>query len=351
MNNYSLPTRFNESYYKDVISEKYYYDLILLRNEIKRSVDDFFLNKINAVNVDLFMMTNSISSPMGSGSDSLPIEFKFGKESTFLTDSAQFGFEPIILSGLSKLYCYLPSLRGEDSDARHLNQFYHCEYEGLGTLEDVICIVEGLIENLANKLLKHQSILSKLSRNNELTILLLKSLIKTTEFKKITFDNAVALLNKNSLKNLVIHNQNGIDISPKGEIILSKLLNTKLPFWITHYDRDRVPFYQKPQLENPDKVLNADLICPPLFDNSFGGEVVGAGQRQDSVTEIQDSLKRQKVNMKNYEWYVDLRRVPTYQTTAGFGLGVERFITWILGLNDIKYSTIYPRIKDLKITP
>lgn len=351
MKNHSLPKKFNEFHYEDVVFKKYYFDLILLRNTIKKSVDGFFLNKIKAVNVDLFMMTNSISSPSGSGSDSLPIEFKFGKQYTFLTDSAQFGFEPIILSGLKKLYCYLPSLRGEDADARHLNQFYHCEYECLGTLNKIIPVVEGLIAAITKDLLTEKKIISRLSRDSKQSLKLLSKLLKGNKFKRITFDEAINLLEKNNFKNLINYASNGRDITPKGEIVLAKLLNTNLPFWITHFDRDRVPFYQKPQASNPNKVLNADLICPPIIDNAFGGEVAGAGQRQDKADEILNSLKRQRVSLKDYQWYVDLRNMPNYNTTAGFGLGIERFIGWILGLKDIKYSTIYPRIKNLKITP
>lgn len=351
MPKHPLPKNFNESHYKDIVLESYYHDLILFRHHLKKAIDDFFLNKIRAINVDLFMMTNSISSPMGSGSDSLPIEFKFGRQYTFLTDSAQFGFEPIILAGLKKVYCYLPSLRGEDADARHLNQFYHCEYESFGTLDNVIKIVEKLVLHIVKKLDQKRKFIARLSRDSKKTGVLLDDLLKAKKFKRVTFEAAKNLLNKSKEKNLIKVHKNGCDITARGEIVLAEMLHAHLPFWITHYDRDRVPFYQKPDPLNTDKVLNADLICPPLFEGAFGGEVAGSGQRQDSADEMLDSLKRQKVNVSNYEWYIDLRRMANYKVTAGFGLGIERFIIWLLGLSDIKYATIYPRIKNLKITP
>lgn len=66
---------------------------------------------------------------------------------------------------------------------------------------------------------------------------------------------------------------------------------------------------------------------------------------------IIDFLRRQNISPKNYSWYIGLRTMPNYKTTSGFGLGIERFIAWVLGLNDIKYATIYPRLKNIKITP
>jgi len=351
MKTHYLPKNFNNQHYQDIIHEKFYRDLILFRNELKLIIDDFFLNKIKAINIDLFMMTNSISSPMGSGSDSLPIKFKFGKQYTFLTDSAQFGFEPIIMTGLNKVYCYLPSLRGEDADARHLNQFYHCEYESIGNLKNIITIQEKLMTFIATRLLKKKQLFLQLSRNPRKTETMLNNISSSKNFPQISFDDSITLLRQNKEAGLFIEFENGIDLTAKGETVLAKMLKLECPFWITHYDRDRVPFYQKPQPKKANKVLNADLIAPPLLNDSFGGEIAGSGQRQNNAKEMLSSLKRQKISPKNYQWYINLRKMSNYKTTAGFGLGIERLITWLLGFDNIKYATVYPRIKDLKITP
>lgn len=73
------------------------------------------------------MLTPSVSSPTGPISDSEVIKIKFGKYDSYLVDSSQFGFEPLLLNRLDRVYCYLPSMRGENPDKRHLNQFFHCE--------------------------------------------------------------------------------------------------------------------------------------------------------------------------------------------------------------------------------
>ena len=116
----------------------------------------------NAKNVDLFMMTPSVSSPMGPGSDSEAIQIKFGNLNTNLVDSSQFGFEPLLLNGFDKVYCYLPSMRGENPDKRHLNQFFHCEAEIKGTLNDLIPIIETYIKTLCETVLLMPNIIDKI---------------------------------------------------------------------------------------------------------------------------------------------------------------------------------------------
>lgn len=153
--------------------------------------------------------------------------------------------------------------------------------------------------------------------------------------------------NATKKKKLVNFTKSGRDISFKGELELMKILKSKAPIWIRNYDRDRVAFYQKPSPENDNKVINADLLFPPLIDGAFGGEIVGCGQRQDNPDEMLESLNRQNLNPDPYQWYINLRRLPKYRITSGFGLGIERFIAWSLGLNDIKNAIIYPRLKNI----
>ena len=177
-------------------------------------------------------------------------------------------------------------------------------------------------------------------------------IMRTKEFPKITFDEAIDILVKNDKRELVNFTSHGNDISCEGEIELMKILKVTTPIWLTDFDRDRVPFYQKPNPKNPNKTINADLLFPPIVENSFGGEVVGSGQRQDNVNEIYESLKRQEnISPKPYEWYIDLRKQPNYKTTSGFGLGIERFIAWSLGKDNIRDVILYPRIKNIETRP
>lgn len=350
--NYKMPIYCPNNHYKDLCTSGYYHALIVFRHYIKIVSDYYFGTKQKAKNIDLFMLTPSISSPMGPGSDSRPIKIQFGKLKTFLVDSSQFGFEPLLLNGFDKVYCYLPSMRGENSDNRHLNQFYHCEMEMRGKLKDLSPIIEGYVKILAEAILLMGNIAGKISENPKKTRQYLEGIINIKKFPEITFDKAVDILAKNGKKELINFSKHGRDISCDGEIELMKILKIKTPIWLTNFNRDRVPFYQKPDPKNPQKTINADLLFPPIIKNAFGGEIVGSGQRQDNAEEIRESLKRQKnISPRPYEWYIDLRKHPNYKVTSGFGLGIERFIAWSLGKNNIRDVILYPRLKNTKTCP
>jgi len=340
-----------KTHYFELTHSKYFQALIVLRHYIKIASDYYFGTKQKAKNIDLFMFTPSVSSPMGLGSNSEPIPIKIGKSDTFLVDSSQFGFEPLLLNGFDKVYCYLPSMRGENYDKRHLNQFYHCEMEMRGKLEDLLPIAEEYIKTLAETILLMENIVAKISENAKKTKRYLGEIITAKKFPKITFNEVVDTLVKNGKKELVNFTRYGNDISGDGEIELMKILKIKTPIWITHFDRDRIPFYQKPDSKDSEKTLNADLLFPPIIEGAFGGEVVGAGQRQDEAEEIYESLKRQNISSKPYEWYIDLRRQQNYKITSGFGLGIERFVAWSLGKDNIRDVILYPRLKNIETCP
>ncbi len=349
---FNLPKYNPNSHYKDIAVNDYFYALLLLRHYIKFTSDNYFGIEIGAKNIDLFMITPSISSPMGPGSDSEPIKIKFGQLETFLVDSSQFGFEPLLLNKLDKVYCYLPSMRGENPDNRHLNQFFHCEFEMTGKLENLIPIAEKYVKSLCATILLMKNTVSKISTDVDKTKKILKKIVKLNAFPVITFDEAVEILIKSQNKRYVNFTKYGKDITQEGEIKLMDLLHLDVPVWIKYFDRDRVPFYQKPYPKNKDRTINADLLFPPLAKKAFGGEILGSGQRQNNPQEMYESLKRQNnLSQKPYEWYIDLRRLSNYKTTSGFGLGIERFIAWALVKESIRDVIFYPRLKNIKTIP
>ncbi|MEA2088362.1 MAG: amino acid--tRNA ligase-related protein, partial [Patescibacteria group bacterium] len=346
-----LPEYNPKTHYLELTKSGYFQTLITLRHYIKAVSDYYFGVEQKAKNIDLFMLTPSISSPMGSGSDSEAIPIKFGKYNSNLVDSSQFGFEPLLLNGIDKVYCYLPSMRGENPDKRHLNQFFHCEAEIKGDIGQLTPIIEGYIKILSETLLLMPNILEKISLDYKETLSSLNKILELKEFPEITFNEAVDALIENGNRDLVNFTELGRDISSGGEIKLAEIFNFKTPFWIRNYDRNRVSFYQKPDPEDSGKVINADLIFPPIIKDSFGGEIVGCGQRQDNTQEMIDSLSRQSIESEPYEWYIDLRNLPNYEITSGFGLGIERFIIWSLCRDDIKDVIPYPRLKNIKTYP
>lgn len=348
--NYSLPIYNPETHYKDVGNSNYYRALVCFRNNIKHACDFYWSNIQKAYNVDLFMLTPSVSSPMGPGSDSEAIDIKFGNLKTYLVDSSQFGFEPILLNNIDKVYCYLPSMRGENPDSRHLNQFYHCEAEIKGGLDDLIPQMEKFVQFLAETCLAMPNLFNLISENGASSKEYLESIVSSQKFDQVEYGDMVKTLEDNGFKDLVNYTSFGRDVSSKGELEFLKIINAKRPVWIRNFDRDRVAFYQKPTKDG-SKVINCDLIFPQIYNDSFWGEIIGAGQRQDVYEEMLESLNRQKIDSEPYQWYMDLRKNEKYTTTSGFGLGVERFIAWVLCKDDIKDVILYPRLKNILTYP
>jgi asparaginyl-tRNA synthetase len=341
------------SHVSDLANSKYFSALIAFRHVVKIACDYYWQNKQEALNVDLFMMTPSVSSPMGPGSDSEVISIKFGDLTTNLVDSSQFGFEPILLNHkIEKLYCYLPSMRGENPDPRHLNQFYHCEAEILGGFEILVPIIDNFIRFLAEVLLHTDCLLEILSPSPETSCNALQDILDMKNgFSRYSFDEVIDFLETNEGSQYINKTNEGRDITSKGEVAFAKNHSRYSPIWVMNFDRDRVPFYQKPLSYDSNKVINGDLIFPPLNNKSFGGEIVGAGQRQDNEAEIIESLRRQNVNSDPYKWYIDLRNYEHYSTTSGFGIGVERLIAWILIKDNIRDVIPYPRLKNVVTYP
>lgn len=330
----------------NLINDSYYKNLISLRNTVSKACDDYFQSQ-GAPRIDLFMVAKGVSSPMGKGSDSLPIPFDLGKQHVYLVDSAQFGMEPLVQEAFEMVYCYLPSFRGEDADYRHLNQFYHCEAELRGGYIKALEVAEGLIKTILNSIYEDaNSGIFKFEKHNFDSI----QHLARTSFPRITFDEAVEVLEKNGFAHFIEKRPYGRVITSEGELKICELVaDNKLPIWVTNYDRDVVPFYQKPESENNEKVLNADLIFPSI-KGGFGGEIVGLGERQNTSEGILESMKRQEVHsVDSYGWYIDLRKNSNYVTTSGFGLGIERLLAWSLGLPNIWDAAIYPVIKDEEI--
>jgi len=277
-----------ETHIQNLVSKQYYKDIVLFRDLIQKSCDTYF-HSLNAPRVNLYLLSKSVSSPIGLGSDSKPIKFELDKKEYFLSDSSQFGMEPLVINSFEMVYCYLPSFRGEEPDERHLTQFYHCEAELRGDCQKAMSVAENLVKSLINSIVKFAGNQTFLSLRLSLESL---SLIMANDFPKIIFDEAVSLLEKNGYKDFIRYEKFGRVLSSKAENIITKLVGkNKMPVWVTNYDRDTVAFYQKPDPKNQDKVLNADLLFPPLCRDSFGGEILGLGQRQDNPEGIIESLK------------------------------------------------------------
>lgn len=233
-------------------------------------------------------------------------------------------------------YYIMPSFRGELADERHLCQFYHSEAEIPGTLDDVMRLVEGYIKYTCEKILENY-------REG------IETIVGTTEhiekminicgnIPKLDFDEVAIMLNNDEK---YIEN-NGVyrNITKDGEKKIMEMIGGAV--WVKNYDYMAVPFYQKYN-KSKTKALNADLL--------FGiGETVGAGERHFKVEELEESLKMHNVNKEDYEWYCNMKKTYPMQT-SGFGMGIERFVLWLLKHDDIRDCQILSRFNGKNMIP
>lgn len=249
----------------------------------------------------------------------------FGKK-VYLTQSGQF-YNEAMITALEKVYIMQPSFRAEKSKTRrHVTEFLHLEAEAawLG-LEEIIGLEERMIEYSIQKLLeKHKKEIIALGRKVE-------DLEKVTApFKRLRYDEALEIARK-KFKNL----RYGADFGEKEEREITRDFDK--PIVVTHYPRSLKPFYHRPDPSNPEVVLCNDILAPEGY-----GEIIGSGERIFDENELVQRIKEDKMDPKNYEWYIDLRRYGSVPH-SGFGFGVERFLTWVCKLEHIKQAIPFPR--------
>ena len=263
--------------------------------------------------------TGAISSPMGLGSDSLPVQINLDGHQTYLADSMQFLLEYGCRFFDTGCWYIMPTFRGEDIDKRHLKQFFHSEAEIVGGLNDIMKLVEQYLKHLVSKiqpLIEDDGHLERFVEN---------------EIPRVTFDEAEQIL-----RGTGISYQDGFrTLSNEGEQKLIEHFDGAV--WVTYYDYQAAPFYQKDQRK---KAFNADLLMGI-------GETVGCGERWTTGEEVLESLNRHHVLPDKYDWYIEMKNNFPLQT-SGFGLGIERFLLFILKQNDIREMQIFRRFNDGK---
>lgn len=266
-------------------------------------------------------------TPLAGESGSDLFEVKYFDETVYLTQTWQLYAEAGIFA-LEKIYTLAPSFRAEKSKtSRHLTEYWHAE------MEAAWCDFKQLQDH-AEQLLKHivKTVLAK--NQEELDILerdtkKLKPILKKA-FTRMTYDDALNILNKEGMKISW-----GKDLRTLEEDKLSSMHDT--PIIITKYPTKVKAFYMKLDPTNPKVVLGFDVIAPEGY-----GEIVGASQREEDNDQIIKRLKAQGDDPKNYGFYLDLRKYGSVPH-SGFGLGVERVIAWICGLDNVKDAIAFPR--------
>lgn len=325
----------DEDHYLKLINDPWYKVIIEIENLINLYTPQFYQEK-GIKTLHLPVTTGTISSSMGLGSDSKPVKINLFGVETYLVDSMQFMLEYGCRLFKNGSYYIMPSFRGEKADKRHLCQFYHSEAEIPGNLNDVMSLVEEYLKYLCEKILAELSDEVKQVAGDISHIE--KMIKKCGKIPELEFDEAAKIL-KNDPQ--YIEQLDGYrNITREGEKEILKKMDGVV--WIKNYDYISVPFYQKFN-ENKTKALNADLL--------FGiGEVIGAGERHKNINELRESLQLHNVDEKDYEWYCRMKEEYPMQT-SGFGMGIERFMLWVLKHDDIRDCQILSRFNGKNMIP
>ncbi len=268
----------------------------------------------------------------GSACESGATQFEvnyFGQKA-YLSQSAQLYLEALIYS-LDKVWSITPSFRAEKSRTRrHLAEYWHLEAEAAWYgMEDMMKVAEELVSYIVSKVLEEREKELKLLKRN--TKVLENAL--ETPYPRIKYDEAIEILQKKGVKI-----KWGEDLGADEEKVLTEEFDR--PFFITHFPKEIKAFYMKLDPENPNLVLGFDLLAPEGY-----GEIIGGSVREDNYNVLYKRILEVGLNPKEYEWYLDLRKYGTVPH-SGFGLGIERTVMWIAGLDHIRDAIPFPRFRE-----
>ncbi len=258
----------------------------------------------------------------------------FGKP-IYLAQTWQLYAEPAIFA-LEKIYTIAPSFRAEKSKtSRHLTEYWHAEMEvAWANFKDIQDHGEGAIKHAVKRVLeRNREELKILERDAKIL-----ENVATKPFLRMTYDDVLKLLAQKCKLKI----EWGKDLRTVEEDELSKLHDNFVI--VTHYPKIVKAFYMKESPENPEVVHGCDFIAPESY-----GEIIGGSERESDIEKIKQRLTEQGEDPAKYEFYLDTRRYGSVPH-GGFGMGVERLVSWICKLDNIKDAIPFPRTM-LRYTP
>jgi asparaginyl-tRNA synthetase len=296
--------------------------VMTIRAAIVRSIQEFFDTR-GFTQVDAPILT-----PTSAEGTTNLFHTKYFDEDAYLTQSGQLYMEAAAMA-LGKVYSFGPTFRAEKSKTRrHLIEFWMIEPEMAFTdHEESLQVQEQFVSHVVQSVLSHcKQELSTLERD---TSKLEKAL---TPYPRITYDDAVTFLNTNGFPEFTW----GEDFGAPHETAIAE--SYEKPVFITHYPTSLKAFYMKPDPNRPEVVLCADMIAPEGY-----GEIIGGSQRIDDSALMEQRFQEHELSMEAYRWYLDLRKYGSVPH-SGFGLGLERTVAWICGLDHVRETIAFPRL-------
>ncbi|MBI3076438.1 MAG: asparagine--tRNA ligase [Deltaproteobacteria bacterium] len=295
--------------------------ILRVRDEIVRAIRDFFAER------EFILVDAPIFTPAACEGTTTLFEVKYFDEKAFLTQSGQLYMEAAALA-FGKVYCFGPTFRAERSKTRrHLTEFWMVEPEvAYAGLDDIMELAEGLVATIVQRVLRH--------RMRELEVLERdpKPLAQVEPpFPRLSYDEAAALLRSAGQAF-----EWGNDFGAPDETLISTRFEK--PVLVHRFPAKCKAFYMKADPANPELALCVDMLAPEGV-----GEIIGGSQREDSLEVLTRRIEEQQLPREPFEWYLDLRRYGSVPH-AGFGLGLERTVAWICGVEHVRETIPFPRM-------
>lgn len=295
--------------------------ILHVRHEIVKAIRDFFDGRG-------FTLTDApIFTPSACEGTSTLFETQYFDEKAFLSQSGQLYMEATA-AALGKVYCFGPTFRAEKSKTRrHLIEFWMVEPEvAFNDIYDNMELAEQFVEYIVQRVLKNRPDELKVLERDTSKLEGIKG-----PFPRVHYDEAAQMIKKENPAFVI-----GDDFGGTDETIISSKFEK--PVFVHHYPAAVKAFYMKEDPTQPGKSMSCDLLATEGY-----GEIIGGGQREDSLEILKAKIAEHKLQEKDFAWFMDLRRYGTFPH-AGFGLGVERTVGWICGLPHVRETIPFPRL-------
>jgi asparaginyl-tRNA synthetase len=295
--------------------------ILRVRAEVIRAVRDY-LDENGFLLVDTPILT-----PAACEGTSTLFETDYFGDKAYLAQSGQLYSEATIMA-FGKVYCFGPTFRAEKSKTRrHLLEFWMVEPEmAYADLDDCMRLAEEFVSYIVQRALtRRKAELETLKRDTT-------SLEKVKPpFPRISYDDAVEILHQEGLEF-----EWGEDFGAPHETALAKRFEK--PLFVHRFPTKSKAFYMEPDPDRPELSLSVDLLAPEGY-----GEIIGGGQRTADYDLLVKRIEEHNLPREAFEWYLDLRRYGSVPH-SGFGLGIERTVAWICGIEHIRETIPFPRM-------
>lgn len=293
-----------------------------IRNEIIRATYEFF-NENGFTKIDPPILT--ASAPEGT---SELFHTKYFGEDAFLSQSGQLYMEAAAMA-YGKVFSFGPTFRAEKSKTRrHLIEFWMIEPEmAFTTHEESLEVQEAYVSYVVQSVLKNCQIELKLLERDTSKLEKVQA-----PFPRISYDDAIKFLHEAGFDDI----KWGDDFGAPHETAIAN--HYDLPVFIVNYPTKIKPFYMQPNPENEDTVLCADLIAPEGY-----GEIIGGSERINDLELLEQRIDEHQLDTESYQYYLDLRKYGSVPH-SGFGLGLERTVAWIAGVEHVRETSPFPRL-------